>query len=144
MRLIISFRIPDINARDAEGGNQTHVKELYAIISLQLLITPTRSLLSVRNTRTQLVLRSNSTMQRVFFPTSPNCALLSHVALYRGISNSNSVSFASDALPSTSLTRGFSKIISVLRSENGASLSRRHFPAKFCNESLPIHHEVGD
>lgn len=40
MRLIISFRTPDMNTRDAEGGNQTHVKELYAIISLQLLITP--------------------------------------------------------------------------------------------------------
>lgn len=93
-----------MNARDAEGGNQTHVKELYAIISLQLLITPADfSAFVTRERAACFTLQFDNVAS--FLPGEPELrtVIACSVGLYRGISNSIGASFASDALPSTSL-----------------------------------------
>lgn len=92
--------------RDAEGGNQTHVKELYAIISLQLLITPAD--FSAFVTRERSLFYAPIRQCSEFSSRRARIAYRYRVQLYHGISNSIGASFTSDALPSTSLVhRGF-------------------------------------
>jgi len=86
MRLIISFRTPDMNTRDTKDGNHTYMKELNVIISLQLLITAVFSAFVTRK-------------HNLFYAPIRQCsefssqqAQIAHhyraIGLYRGISNS--------------------------------------------------------